>query len=170
MSLVTYKMLLKLVVFSFCVLSCTCFPHIRFFGNVLGKTLRQNTFLGTQKVIQKPANNLFENQASFIFPPVCWNFSELYRSEVANNSINRKIIFQTSVKNNEYIIKGIEQVDLTQHQARVEFIEGGIGSKNAIVQVTAPHGTELKSAFHFFGQKVSDFFHTSGNEEVPTSN
>lgn len=53
------------------------------------------------------------------------------------------------------MIDGIQQIDHTNHQAQVDFIEGGIGSKKVIMQVSAPKGSEIGTEFHFYGRKVN---------------
>lgn len=40
-------------------------------------------------------------------------------------------LIQGRADNTDYIIDGIQQIDHTNHQAKVDFIEGGIGSKKS---------------------------------------
>lgn len=56
-----------------------------------------------------------------------------------------------------FVIKAIEQTDRSKVQSNVEFLEGGIGSKQATVSVSAPKGTEINSEFNFYGEKVNIF-------------
>lgn len=67
-------------------------------------------------------------------------------------------MIQGRADNTDYIIDGIQQIDHTNHQAKVDFIEGGIGSKKVIMQVTAPQGAEIGSEFHFYGKMVKYLF------------
>lgn len=64
------------------------------------------------------------------------------------------IFLQRSDADGDYVIKAIEQIDHGKVQPKVDFVNGGIGSKEATLSVTAPKGTELDSVFHFYGEKV----------------
>lgn len=60
-----------------------------------------------------------------------------------------------SPPNEDLIIKSIQQLDYGEHQAKVRFLEGGIGSNQVKLAVTVPEGVEMGTEFHFFGEKVS---------------
>lgn len=64
------KMLIKLLVLYICVWHCAAYSHIRLFGNILGKNLIKNRYLGSEKITKIP-NSWGENRAAFAFPKVC---------------------------------------------------------------------------------------------------
>lgn len=57
--------------------------------------------------------------------------------------------------NEDLVINAIQQIDHGEHQAEVEFVEGGIGANQVKMLVTVPKGAEMKTEFHFYGKKVS---------------
>lgn len=52
-----------------------------------------------------------------------------------------------------YVIKGIKQID-ENHEPKVEFTSGGIGSKYLTAIVTSEYGKPIASTLEFYGEKI----------------
>lgn len=64
-------------------------------------------------------------------------------------------VFQRKDPNTEYIIDSIEQIDHSEHDAKADFVQGGIGSNEVTMTITASKGKDIATQFHFFGMKVN---------------
>lgn len=149
----------KILIFCLLITSCFSSPlprHIRFFGNILGEVAWKYRYIGTERPLRL-ANWEKENKITFTFPQVFY-----YRENSLQITFSKRLFFQLQpgyhYPSKSIIINAIQQIDFTQDQAKVNFLDGGLGSNEVTIEITVPQGKPMGTEFHFYGETVSRIF------------